>query len=47
MSDISKIKLLLDYNLFLEKCVSNNVQVDKDTIREYLKVSYYHEPIKL
>lgn len=47
MNGTERIKLLLDYNKFLKECVSNNTEINKNTIREYLKDSYYHEPIKL
>lgn len=47
MRDIDKMKLLLDYNLFLEECVSTKWEINKNSIREYLKGSSYHEPIKL
>ena len=47
MSNTTKMKLLLDYNLFLKECVSNNCEINKDTIREYLNGGYYHEPVKL
>ena len=45
MSEVSRMKLLLDYNKFLKECVSLGVEINKDTIRDYLKGSYYHEPI--
>lgn len=46
MSDVNRMKLLLDYNNYLKECVSLGVEINKDTIRDYLKGSYYHEPIK-
>jgi len=47
MNDIQKIKLLLDYNNFVNECRSNNTNLTKDVIREYFKGSYYHQPIKI
>lgn len=46
MTETQKIKLLLDYNEFINNCVSNK-ELTKETIREYLNGSHYHEPIKL
>ena len=46
MTDVQKLKLLLDYNEFVNNCVSNK-ELTKETIREYLKGNYCHEPIKL
>lgn len=45
MSDREIMKLLIDYNLYLKECVSNSVEPDKNTIRDYLKGSHWHEPI--
>lgn len=46
MTDIQKMKVLLDYNNYLKECVSKSSPIDKNTIREYLKGSYWHQPIK-
>lgn len=47
MTKTDRIKLLLDYNKFLKECVSTKSEINKDSIRDYLKGSYYHQPIKL
>ncbi|AKG94239.1 hypothetical protein AVT43_gp65 [Polaribacter phage P12002L] len=47
MTEIKKMKLLLDYNEFIEKCVSKKDDINKQTIRDYFEGNYYHEPIKL
>ena len=41
-----KLKILIDYTNYLKECVSNNSEINKDTIREYLKGSHFHQPIK-
>lgn len=47
MTDIQKIKLLLDYNRFLKECVSTGVEPNKETIKEYLTESYYFKKAKI
>ena len=44
---IKEVKRLLDYTNYIKECVSNNTEINKNTIRKYLKGSYYHQPIKL
>lgn len=40
-----KLKLLLDYTNYIKECVSNNSEINKNTIRNYLKEDYYYERI--
>lgn len=41
-----ELKILIDYTNYINECVSNNAEINKDTIREYLKGNHYYTPIK-
>lgn len=43
---ILELKRLLDYTNYIKECVSNNTEINKDTIRDYIKESHYYTPIK-
>tara|TARA_B110000977_G_C11076313_1_gene491331 strand:- start:2279 stop:2548 length:270 start_codon:yes stop_codon:yes gene_type:complete len=45
--EIFRLKVLLDYNDYLKKCISQNTEINKNTIKDYLKGSSYHQPIKI
>ena len=45
--EVFRLKILSDYNKYLNECVSSNTILDQRTIADYLEDSYYHEPISI
>lgn len=38
-----KFKILIDYTNYIKKCVSIGTEINKETIKNYLKEDYYYE----
>jgi len=45
MITTKEIKRLLDYTNYIKECVSNNSEINKETIKNYLNENHFHNKL--